>query len=294
MITAKLEFQRQFSKLVKTIHDPSYSHSVIRGVCGQDPRYCKYPRSISPNEWSQNISQWPICQETYQNAKLPDHMKCEIQGRPCCIQMHGQCRITTKEYCDFVKGYYHENATLCSQVSCLGDVCGMTPFMRRDHPDQFYRFVTPLFIHPGFVFLTFISLNRFCRIIPCIVTVWIQFTYMRKFEIMIGWIRLSIIYFASGIGGYMASATFVPYMPQVGPSGAQMGVLGAMVVNVIYNWEYLKNPKVSLACHLIVAGFLFVLGVLPFVDNFGQIFGFVIGALLAFGRFFQFLKILTG
>lgn len=76
-------------------------------------------------------------------------MHCEISGRPCCIQMHGQCRITTKEYCDFVQGYYHENATLCSQVSCLNQVCGMSPFLEKDHPDQFYRFFLPLFIHAG-------------------------------------------------------------------------------------------------------------------------------------------------
>lgn len=30
--------------------------------------------------------------------------------------MHGQCRITTQEYCNFVRGYYHPEATLCSQV----------------------------------------------------------------------------------------------------------------------------------------------------------------------------------
>jgi hypothetical protein len=35
---------------------------------------------------------------------------------------------------------------------------------------------------------------------------------MRRFEIMIGCIRLSLIYFVSGIGGYLASACFVPYM----------------------------------------------------------------------------------
>lgn len=37
-------------------------------------------------------------------------------------------------------------------------------------------------------------------------------TIMRQFEKMIGWIRLSIIYFVSGIGGYLASSIFVPYM----------------------------------------------------------------------------------
>lgn len=52
-------------------------------------------------------------------SKLAEHMHCPITGRPCCIQMHGQCRITTREYCDFVRGYYHLNATLCSQVNVL-------------------------------------------------------------------------------------------------------------------------------------------------------------------------------
>lgn len=38
----------------------------------------------------------------------------------------GRCEITSREYCDFMKGYFHEEATLCSQVSkflrCLTEV----------------------------------------------------------------------------------------------------------------------------------------------------------------------------
>jgi hypothetical protein len=45
------------------------------------------------------------------------HMSCEVIARPCCIGIHGDCRITTREYCDFVKGFFHPEATLCSQVS---------------------------------------------------------------------------------------------------------------------------------------------------------------------------------
>ncbi|KIH53963.1 hypothetical protein ANCDUO_15892 [Ancylostoma duodenale] len=33
--------------------------------------------------------------------------------------MQGQCRIATREYCAFVKGHYHENATLCSQLAIV-------------------------------------------------------------------------------------------------------------------------------------------------------------------------------
>lgn len=113
-------------------------------------RYCDTPKSVAPFDWGPNISEWPVCQR--RTAVVPRreaHMHCEVMGRPCCIQMHGQCRITTREYCEFVRGYYHENAILCSQVSCLNDVCGMTPFLAKERPDQFYRFFIPLFIHAG-------------------------------------------------------------------------------------------------------------------------------------------------
>ncbi|KAI6212837.1 hypothetical protein M3Y94_00076400 [Aphelenchoides besseyi] len=234
-------------------------------VCGQDPRYCTDSKSY---EWGQDISKWPKCQR---NAELiprrESHMHCELAGRPCCIQMHGQCRITTKEYCDFVQGYYHANATLCSQVSCLNDVCGMSPFLLRDTPDQFYRFFIPLFIHAG--------------IIRLLITVILQLTFMRRFELMIGWIRLSLIYFVSGVGGYLASASFVPYMPEVGPAGSQGGVLGALIINVIYNWNYLKEPRRILFQHLAIAAGLFITGLLPFIDNWAQLFGFVFGILMA-------------
>jgi len=46
-------------------------------------------------------------------------MICEVIGHPCCIGIRGQCKITTKEYCMFVGGTFHEEAALCSQVRCL-------------------------------------------------------------------------------------------------------------------------------------------------------------------------------
>lgn len=44
-------------------------------------------------------------------------MVCEVIGHPCCTGLYGECRITTREYCDFIKGYFHEEASLCSQVT---------------------------------------------------------------------------------------------------------------------------------------------------------------------------------
>jgi hypothetical protein len=44
---------------------------------------------------------------------------------------------------------------VCFLLGCFGEsllkflVCGMTPFLITDAPDQFYRFFLPLFIHAG-------------------------------------------------------------------------------------------------------------------------------------------------
>ncbi|CAD5226400.1 unnamed protein product [Bursaphelenchus okinawaensis] len=254
---------QQFATFHKYINNDKTQQRI---VCGQDPRFCATPRSAAPYDWGPNITDWPQCQQQMENITTREpHMHCPLVGRPCCIQMHGQCRITTREYCDFVRGYYHENATLCSQVSCLNDVCGMTPFLMKDVPDQFYRFVIPLFIHAGII--------RFA--ITCI----IQLYFMRKFEQAIGSLRLAIIYFVSGVGGYLASASFEPYMPEVGPAGSQGGVLGALIIDVIYNWQFLSNPVRALLLHLLLALLLFITGFLPYVDNWAHIFGFIFGCL---------------
>ncbi|CDQ99651.1 unnamed protein product [Oncorhynchus mykiss] len=60
-----------------------------------------------------------------------------------------RCEITSREYCDFMKGYFHEEATLCSQVHCMDDVCGLLPFLNPEIPDQFYRLWLSLFLHAG-------------------------------------------------------------------------------------------------------------------------------------------------
>ena len=44
-------------------------------------------------------------------------MTCEITGRPCCMGNEARCEIVSKGVCDFYNGTWHENFTLCSQVS---------------------------------------------------------------------------------------------------------------------------------------------------------------------------------
>ena len=85
--------------------------------------FCEAPASVAPYVWPDDITKWPICRKRKEHADTPpseaEHMVCEVIGHPCCIGIRGQCQITTKEFCDFVKGVFHEEAALCSQVRPL-------------------------------------------------------------------------------------------------------------------------------------------------------------------------------
>ena len=52
-------------------------------VCGQDPRYCASPASVPPNEWSYDITRWPICkrQNSSSISGAPEHVTCKLTAR---------------------------------------------------------------------------------------------------------------------------------------------------------------------------------------------------------------------
>ena len=279
------------SKQLSTFHKWGGYYGSDRGpsgrksgpVCGQDPRYCLSPVSQSPHTWPDDITLWPTCQEPAVEVGLrnmpsfgaPSHVSCELTGRPCCIGIHGRCELRSAEYCRFVNGYFHPEATLCSQVACMSDVCGMLSFGQGGQAtDQFYRLWTSLFLHAGIVHL--------------IITILVQYYLMRDLEKMCGPVRLGIIYLGSGILGNAASAIFVPHRAESGPAGAQFGLLAALLVEGVNVWPILRNPVLALSKLLGILLFLLMLGFLPWIDNFAHIFGFLGGMLLSFA-FFPYL-----
>lgn len=238
-------------------------------VCHQDPRVCEEPASLPPHTWPDDITRWPVCTHprSWNNTGYR-HMDCTIKGRPCCIGTKGRCEITTQDYCTFMHGYFHEEATLCSQVHCLDDVCGLLPFLNPDVPNQFYRLWLSLFLHAG--------------LFHCAVSVVFQMTILRDLEKLAGWARISIIYICSGITGNLASALFLPYRAEVGPAGSQFGLLACLFVELIQGWQMLEKPWKAFLKLLGIVLFLFLCGLLPWIDNIAHIFGFLGGLLLSF------------
>ena len=259
------------SRFVKWSADNPGPEGRISGpVCGSDPRFCLQPASNGPFVWPDSIRQWPLCHKWQQDVSLvgaPRHLTCHVHARPCCIGIHGKCELRSREYCEWTRGTFHPEATLCSQVSCMGDVCGMLPFASGS-PDQIYRLWTSLFLHAGVIHSFF--------------TVVFQLVFMRDVERLCGSSLTAGIYFTSGILGNLVSAIFIPYRAECGPSGALFGIMGVLVAEVIRAWQILYNPMKSLLELLGIILFFFLCGLLPWVDNYAHITGFFTGLAIAY------------
>lgn len=134
---------------------------------------------------------------------------------------------------------------------------------------QYWRLLTPIFLHIGIVHLLFNSyaLNLFGR----------------EVEGLFGTIRFAVIYFLSGIGGSLMSFAFSPSV-SAGASGAIFGVIGAMTAFLIRNRTTLgAQGRQHLQSLMLMIGVNLFLGTtLPGIDNFGHIGGLIAGFVLGF------------
>merc|ERR1712037_1045448 len=92
-----------------------------------------------------------------------------------------------------------------------------------------------------------------------------------------GW-RICLIYVLSGMVGNLASAIFVPYKPDVGPSGAQYGLIACLFVEFIQSWQLLDQPWHAVLKLAVIAIFLFLFGIL---------LSFALLPYIVFGKFDQ-------
>ena len=109
-----------------------------------------------------------------------------------------------------------------------------------------------------------------------------QYWLMRDLEKMAGAQRIGIIYLGSGMVGNLASAIFVPYRAEVGPAGAHFGLLATSIVEVIHQWPSLKYPEMAILKLVGVTAVFFLAGLLPWIDNYAHLFGFIFGFLISY------------
>ncbi|KAF5947647.1 hypothetical protein HYC85_013604 [Camellia sinensis] len=103
-----------------------------------------------------------------------------------------------------------------------------------------------------------------------------------RLEQQFGFVRIGIIYLLSGFGGSILSALFLQKSISVGASGALFGLLGAMLSELITNWTIYTNKVAALLTLIVIVVINLGIGILPHVDNFAHIGGFVSGFFLGF------------
>jgi len=131
-------------------------------------------------------------------------------------------------------------------------------------PNQWFRFILPIFLHGGFIH---IAINLFAQMFIC-----------TDMERLIGFWRFTLAYFASGIFGYVLGGNYASQTePSVGCSGALFGIMALFLLDLLYDWPNRESRWMELIIMILGIAVSFVLGLLPDLDNFSHIGGFVMG-----------------
>ncbi|PAA54982.1 hypothetical protein BOX15_Mlig003843g1, partial [Macrostomum lignano] len=253
-----------------TADKPGPENRISGPVCGQDPRTCQEPRSNGYQTWPDDITRWPNCLlpgASISATDEPNHLNCPISARPCCVGIKGECVLTSQHRCQFLRGTFFPEHHLCSQVNCLSDACGMLGVSDRNHPSQFYRLFTSLFLHAGLITLAITLLHHLL--------------FLRRLEQLAGWHRTALIYIGSGVMGNLVSINFLPYLVDVGPTSAQVGSLAPILIEFGMSWRFVTNRARSVAIFLLAFAVLIGLGLFPWFDNFANLGGLASGCLLS-------------
>ncbi|PIA35800.1 hypothetical protein AQUCO_03500279v1 [Aquilegia coerulea] len=136
------------------------------------------------------------------------------------------------------------------------------------HQHQGWRLITCMWLHAGVIHLLANMLSL----------VFIGIRLEQQF----GFVRIGVIYLLSGFGGSVLSSLFIRNNISVGASGALFGLLGAMLAELITNWTIYTNKAAALFTLVVVIAINLAVGILPHVDNFAHIGGFLTGLLLGF------------
>ncbi len=137
---------------------------------------------------------------------------------------------------------------------------------------EFWRLLTAMFLHGGFIHLGFNMLSLFN--IGALV------------EMMLGHRRFLTVYFLSGLGGSLMSVMLSEYRGvSVGASGAIFGLIGVVISIFYQHRKKLSSAGREIWRTLIFSALLTLgIGIIPgsIIDNWGHLGGFLVGLALGY------------
>lgn len=160
------------------------------------------------------------------------------------------------------------STTTLTNVCSLAELCS---FKEDTNPLQVWRIVSACFMHAGFIHIIFNML--------------LQLTMGRDVEMEIGWWRYFVIYILSGVSGNLFGLNFAgDGVSSTGASGALFGIIAVNLVSFILYKDRKRIRGYKFLVGVLVGEIIvcLVLGLLPGLDNFAHIGGFVAGLLCSF------------
>ncbi|KAI9715799.1 MAG: hypothetical protein M1828_000704 [Chrysothrix sp. TS-e1954] len=135
-------------------------------------------------------------------------------------------------------------------------------------PNQWFRFITPIFLHGGIIHIGGNLL--------------LQLLLGRDMEKTIGSIRFFLVYFSSGIFGFVMGGNFAASgIAATGCSGSLFGIIGLVFINLLYTFQERRHPWFDLIFLVVMVVIEVVIGLLPTgLDNFSHIGGLLMGLVL--------------
>lgn len=146
---------------------------------------------------------------------------------------------------------------------------------------QYWRFVTPIFLHANILHVSLNMINFF------ILGIFI--------ERLFGHLRFLLVYLVTGVISIIASFYFAPQEISVGASGAIFGLVGAYSIFILLHRRAFQRAGIpAIAWLVVIIGLNLGIGlVIPNVDNYAHVGGFLSGCVL--GWFFApFYVVLPG
>jgi membrane associated rhomboid family serine protease len=169
------------------------------------------------------------------------------------------------------------NGTEYTDTCPLSTLCGFSPKVpdplfnsdinQSPEPNQWFRFILPIFMHAGLIHIGFNLL--------------LQLTLAKEMEMAIGSVRFLLVYISAGVFGFVLGGNFAPVnIASTGASGSLFGIIALTLLDLLYSWKDRKNPVKELLFIILDMAIAFVLGLLPGLDNFSHIGGFLMGLAL--------------
>ncbi|PCH33876.1 rhomboid-domain-containing protein, partial [Wolfiporia cocos MD-104 SS10] len=162
---------------------------------------------------------------------------------PACMKNVSALPLDTRLAC------LNDTANPPNRVCTLEEICGFGG-IHTETPNQWFRFITPVFLHAG--------------IIHYAINMLAQLTVSAQVEKEMGSVPFIVLYIASGIFGNVLGGNFALVgVPSTGASGAIFGTTAIAWIDLFAHWRYIYRPARRLGWMIVELIIGIALGFIP-------------------------------